>query len=666
MLYKSIYIHSNISIIHRLFKNILDFSINKIFIHELKKNYNKNYEFFYFINKYKFIFYSNNYNIHYIIYFFLLFIIYKISLSFLETELSLNSITEHSNLNQFLIFKYCSIWSNHEGSLLLWFIIIFFYKYFFINNNNYYWLNKYIKYTYTYIELIILLCFIINSNIFIKNEILINTNFDLNPVLQDILLLIHPPILYCGYLGTALIFIIGFLNIWFLKFNINFNKNIKILIYLTWIFLSLGIALGSWWAYNELGWGGWWFWDPVENISLIPWLIITILFHYTFIYENFIIHTKNNKWIFFLIIIIFVLNILGTAIIRSGLLNSVHMFISDNTRSLFLFGIFTYLFFINIFIFFFKNNNVFIKINENNIINKDFMLKIIKFLFIISTVILIFGTYGPIFVKKLSVIKSTFFNKIYTPITLTMIFIYNYMILNISLNNIVKLNKLYNYFFYFIFLFLFFYNIININNLYIIYITLIINIISIYNIINIIKNFVNINKKNKTLINLFHILFVFLFNFLIISKNYELNFIKIIKIGDINLFDQYYLYLNDIFISNQKNYNSNYYSFVIENIFTENIINKIFTEKRYYSITEIFTNKNNIFSNMLMDLQIFPNSGNFQEGWVFKINIIPFVLLMWIIIILILLFSVIYIYKLISTNKKLYKIQKNNFYYFKL
>ena len=167
--------------------------------------------------------------------------------------------------------------------------------------------------------------------------ILMKGNFSqglgLNPILQDPLLAIHPPILYFGYVGFSLVFsfaIAGMLNN---QVNKEWASALKPWILIAWVFLTLGIALGSFWAYYELGWGGFWFWDPVENASLMPWLSATALLHCIMVLEK---RNMFQSWTILLSILTFSLSLVGTFLVRSGILNSVHTFASDPGRGLFI------------------------------------------------------------------------------------------------------------------------------------------------------------------------------------------------------------------------------------------------------------------------------------------------------------------------------------------
>jgi cytochrome c-type biogenesis protein CcmF len=252
-------------------------------------------------------------------------------IGFITTDLSLQLVSLHSHPFLPLFYKITATWGNHEGSLLLWLWILSIYNLVFyqlIDPKE----EKAAIYIQLFITFGITFYIILGSNPFKINH---NTNFafGLNPILQDIALAIHPPILYMGYVGFAPVFSYGL----YLLISSNFkSKNFLLLQQLAcfaWSFLTLGIIIGSWWAYRELGWGGFWFWDPVENAALIPWLIGTALIH-----SN-IITRKNNilqSWTLFLSVLVFILCLISSFLVRSGVLSSVHSFASDPTRGIFI------------------------------------------------------------------------------------------------------------------------------------------------------------------------------------------------------------------------------------------------------------------------------------------------------------------------------------------
>ena len=255
----------------------------------------------------------------------------------ISDDFSIAYIASHSNSQLPIFYKVTSIWSAHEGSMFLWIVFLTAWSILFINS-----LDKdhpLKKLTLLMLSLVILgflLFLLLTSNPF--ERILpfgVIEGADINPVLQDPALAIHPPMLYLGYVGFVISF--SFITAYLLNgdFELLWEKDIKNWSFVAWIFLTIGIALGSWWAYYELGWGGYWFWDPVENVALMPWLAATAFMHSLFA------SSKSNvlkTWTMFLGILIFALSLFGAFIVRSGIIDSVHSFANDPERGLYLLG----------------------------------------------------------------------------------------------------------------------------------------------------------------------------------------------------------------------------------------------------------------------------------------------------------------------------------------
>ena len=181
--------------------------------------------------------------------------------------------------------------------------------------------------TLNVVAIMILLLLIITSNPFDRTLPVIPVDGrDLNPLLQDPGLIFHPPILYMGYVGTSVPFAFAIAALWLGRVDSAWARWMRPWTLIAWSCLTFGIALGSWWAYTELGWGGWWFWDPVENASLMPWLAVTALMHSLYATES---RGVFKAWTLLLAIAAFSLSLLGTFLVRSGVLTSVHAFASD-------------------------------------------------------------------------------------------------------------------------------------------------------------------------------------------------------------------------------------------------------------------------------------------------------------------------------------------------
>ena len=264
-----------------------------------------------------------------------------LALSFLRSDFSVKVVALHSAYETPWIYKLSAVWSHHEGSFLLWIWVMSLYGWALSKSKT---LPEKIKQpTLVFHHLLTggLGVFItLTSNPFLRFSIPALNGQDLNPMLQDLSVVFHPPLLYLGYVGCAAIFSLVMGILW--------NRNtispriwaplLRRWTLIAWSFLTLGITLGSLWAYYELGWGGWWFWDPVENASLMPWCAATALFHGLYIVEK----TKDHplqRWCLFLGWSTFALSLVGTFIVRSGLISSVHSFAQDPVKGYLLFGI---------------------------------------------------------------------------------------------------------------------------------------------------------------------------------------------------------------------------------------------------------------------------------------------------------------------------------------
>ena len=256
--------------------------------------------------------------------------------AFLHDDFSVTLVAQHSNTALPDYFKFSAVWGNHEGSLLLWTLILSGWTLavsLFANR-----LPKEFRHNVLAVLGSIsagFLAFILfTSNPFLRNLISpADEGSDLNPLLQDPGLIFHPPLLYVGYVGFSVAFAFAIAALISGKLDVAWAKWTRPWTNVAWAFLTIGIALGSWWAYYELGWGGWWFWDPVENASIMPWLAGTALIHSLAATEK---RGVFKSWTVLLAILAFSLSLLGTFLVRSGILVSVHAFASDPTRGIFI------------------------------------------------------------------------------------------------------------------------------------------------------------------------------------------------------------------------------------------------------------------------------------------------------------------------------------------
>ena len=351
-------------------------------------------------------------------FFFVLVSFFSLIILFIISEFSNLTVYNNSHTTKPLFYKISGTWGNHEGSLLLWLLIltfsIFLYFLFAKKRSN----NE--KFYTIIIQQIIIIGFSIftikTSNPFdLINPTPLN-GLGLNPILQDPILAVHPPILYLGYVSTSIIFSSSLASLMVSKVDNNWAKHIKNWVFFSWIFLTAGILLGSIWAYYELGWGGFWFWDPVENVSLMPWLSLTALIHCILVLEK---RDTLKSWSIILSISTFTLSVCGTFLVRSGILNSVHTFANDPDRGLYILIFLFFLIFTSLIIFFIYEN----KLKNTNvgfgILTKESSILINNWFVMYFLAVILVGTIYPIFLEVISNHKISvgppFFNKLIIP-----------------------------------------------------------------------------------------------------------------------------------------------------------------------------------------------------------------------------------------------------------
>ncbi len=338
--------------------------------------------------------------------------------SFVISDFSNETVYNNSHTTKPLFYKITGTWGNHEGSLLLWLLVLsgVLLGFIFKSKNepsNYRLLT-------TLLHQIIVIGFFVfvlkTSNPF--NEIFpVQTEgLGLNPILQDPALGIHPPILYLGYVGTSIIFSAALASMISNYLNKSWAKNIKFWILFSWIFLTGGILLGSVWAYYELGWGGFWFWDPVENVSLMPWLSLTALLHCIVTLEK---RELFKKWTIVLCIITFALSMVGTFLVRSGILNSVHTFANDPSRGIYILTFLLVLVLLSFVIFVIYENKNFTQESEIFTLSKETAVLINNWFILYFLSVVLIGTIYPIFLdvildEQISV-GPPFYNKLILP-----------------------------------------------------------------------------------------------------------------------------------------------------------------------------------------------------------------------------------------------------------
>ena len=339
-------------------------------------------------------------------------------ISFVNSDFSNETVFNNSHTTKPLFYKITGTWGNHEGSLLLWLLVLTLFIFvFLVKSKNQ--LKKYRILTVIFQQIIIIGFFtflIKTSNPFSYLFPIPEEGLGLNPILQDPALAIHPPILYLGYVGSSIIFSSVLAATTLNYINNNWATHIKGWVLTSWIFLTLGILLGSIWAYYELGWGGFWFWDPVENVSLMPWLALTTLLHCILVLEK---RSLFKSWIIILSIATFTLSMCGTFLVRSGILNSVHTFANDPERGLFILSFLFVLVFISILIFFVFHKSDNKKISPIFLLSKETSIVINNWFMMYFLSVVLIGTVYPIFLDAISSQKISvgppFYHKLIIP-----------------------------------------------------------------------------------------------------------------------------------------------------------------------------------------------------------------------------------------------------------
>ena len=338
---------------------------------------------------------------------------------FVTDDFSVKYIASHSNSHLPYYFKISAVWGGHEGSLLLWVFSLTA------------WTAAVAKFSKGIDEAFIsrvlavlgmiavgfMLFTILTSNPFERLWPMVPTEGrDLNPLLQDIGLIIHPPMLYFGYVGFSVAFAFAVAALMCGKLDAAWARWARPWTVAAWVFLTLGIALGSWWAYYELGWGGWWFWDPVENASFMPWLVGTALIHSLAVTEK---RGTFRNWTVLLAIFAFSLSLLGTFLVRSGVITSVHSFAADPGRGLFILLLLAIAVGGSLTLYAFRASNV-QTFSRFALYSRETAILICNIILVVATVTVMLGTLYPLLVDSLGLGKISvgppYFNAVFVPI----------------------------------------------------------------------------------------------------------------------------------------------------------------------------------------------------------------------------------------------------------
>jgi len=553
-------------------------------------------------------------------------------LSFVLSDFSNETVFNNSHTTKPLFYKIAGTWGNHEGSLLLWlFVLTLFILIFLVRSK-----NQPIKYkilTLVFQQIIIIGFFafiILTSNPFNYIYPTPIEGLGLNPILQDPALVIHPPILYLGYVGSSIIFSSALAATTLKMINKSWAAHIKKWVLISWVFLTIGILLGSIWAYYELGWGGFWFWDPVENVSLMPWLALTTLLHCILVLEKRLILTS---WVIILSITTFTLSMCGTFLVRSGILNSVHTFANDPERGLFILVFLFSLIFLSLIIFFF-----FHKTNKNNseslfwlsketsiIINNWFMM------YFLSVVLI--GTVYPIFLDVISSQKISvgppFYHKLIIPFLIPFLLM---MAIGPSLKWIKSNleNKVYLFSLLIISILLSFLIVENFDKNTLINTILISSALYLFFIT--LRDF--FIKKNKNISqNIAHFGFSLLILSILFNNLFSTEIITNLKVGETFVSNDTKIVFENINQKQEKNYKAILGNFSVEN--PDGTTDKMLPELRIYNQPNIVTSEADIKTTLLSDKFIVINLVQNQEYFNVRYQVKPFMLWIWLSVLLV-------------------------------
>ncbi len=564
--------------------------------------------------------------------FFVLISFLALIISFVISDFSNETVFNNSHTTKPLFYKISGTWGNHEGSLLLWLLVLTLFIFIFLLRTK----NQPIKYkilTLVFQQVIIIgffLFLIQTSNPFNYLFPVPDEGLGLNPILQDPALAIHPPILYLGYVGSSIIFSSALAATTLKMVSTSWAIHIKKWVLISWIFLTLGILLGSIWAYYELGWGGFWFWDPVENVSLMPWLALTTLLHCVLVLER---KETLTSWVIILSIATFTLSMCGTFLVRSGILNSVHTFANDPERGLFILIFLFALIFLSLFIFFFfhqtgKNNssNFFWLSKETSIlVNNWFMM------YFLSVVLI--GTVYPIFLDVISSQKISvgppFYHKLIAPFLIPFLFA---MAIGPRLKWIRSdlKDKIYLIFLLIICILLSFFIVKNFNTNILINTILISSALYLFFIT--LRDFFNKKYKNFAQ-NTAHFGFSLLILSILFNNLFSSEIITNLKVGETYDNSKTKIVFESINQKKEKNYKSIIANFNITN--SDGINNNLSPELRIYNQPNITTSEADIKTTLMKDKFIVINLVQNQDYFNVRYQVKPFMLWIWLSVIMI-------------------------------
>ena len=555
---------------------------------------------------------------------------FSLMYSYVVSDFSVMNVFQNSHTTKPLMYKVSAVWGNHEGSMLLWMLVLTIFNYFIFklyNQINSTFISKALE-TQAFIIIGFLLFTLLTSNPFERILPAQPNGLGFNPILQDPALAIHPPLLYIGYVGFSAAFSLSIATL-----SLRNNEKIPWYIYMkpfviaSWTFLTIGIAFGSVWAYYELGWGGWWFWDPVENASFMPWLLGTALLHSLIIVEK---KKSLQSWVLLLSILAFLLSVVGTFLVRSGILTSVHTFALDPSRGIYILAFTALLGGYSLILFGLKSKK-YIKNNYFSFFSKEGSILVNNILMVIVCATVFLGTIYPLLIEaftnnKISV-GEPYYNSTVVPIMIPAILvmgigpmlswgredkskIFKKIFPSILLTIIITV---------FIFLFYQSYNLIGI-----------VGIILAFWIIsnNFIILFQKIPNRSSGMI-IAHLGIGLLILGITGSSVWQEEKIARMKINSEIKIKKYNIVFKEINEIRGPNYVALKGNFLVYDE-KKTIITKLKPENRFYPITNNFTTEASIHTNLLRDLYIVLGEGNINDGWVVRIYYNPLVIWIWI------------------------------------
>ena len=560
--------------------------------------------------------------------------------AFLVSDFSVDLVSKFSHSTKPLIYKISGTWANHEGSLLLWILILTFFSAISSSLKLPERFHSLLSSVQGLLNSLFLSLCIFTSNPFYRSTLIPNDGLGLNPILQDLLLAFHPPVLYIGYVGLSVSFSYAIAALINGEIDKKWAALIRPWIILSWVALTLGITLGSYWAYYELGWGGWWFWDPVENAALMPWLLATALLHSVIVLE---MRNELKAWTILLCILGFSFSLLGTFIVRSGVITSVHSFASDPERALVILTILFLSTAIPLCIFALKAN-LFHKKTEINFFTKEMSLIINNFILVVSSFIILIGTMYPLFLEILNgsqiTVGAPFFVASLSPFMISTLFFMGIgPLIYWKKNSLVHFIKIFRYPLLFtLLIFLFFITFLNLPLMFVVSFSL-----SFWLIINIIylildnTNILTFFKKDSKIKSLskYHLavcvahIGVSVFAIGAVSENYfNEEVIESVKPGEKISIGKNYLIFDGITQKMGPNYISEIGKLTLLNIDGE-IITQMFPEKRLFPIERQSTTEVAIHRKISGDLYAVLGDGDSSKGYTLRIYYKPFVSLIW-------------------------------------